>query len=128
VATVRIITFDLDDTLWDVRPALVRAEHDTRAWLAANVPDMAAQFDAHALHAVRNDLVAADPTIAHQLSRLRRDTYREAMIRTGYTPAEALRLADAAFAVFLSAATRSSRSPACPSCSPHSRSATCWAR
>lgn len=101
MATVRIITFDLDDTLWDVRPALVRAEHDTRAWLAANVPDMAAQFDAHALHGVRNDLVAADPTIAHQLSRLRRDTYREAMIRTGYTPADALRLADAAFAVFL---------------------------
>ncbi len=98
---LRIITFDLDDTLWDVRPALIRAEHDTRAWLAAQVPDMAARFDANALHGVRNDLVAADPTITHQLSRLRRDTYREAMIRTGYPAAEALRLADAAFKVFL---------------------------
>lgn len=99
--SLRIITFDLDDTLWDVRPALIRAEQDTRAWLAQHVPDMAAKFDAHALHAVRNELVAADPSIAHQLSRVRRDTYCEAMRRTGYSERDAGRLADAAFKVFL---------------------------
>ncbi len=97
----RVITFDLDDTLWDVRPALITAEHSTRAWLRQHAPDMFARFDSNALHAIRNELLANDPALAHQLSRMRRDTYYVALQRTGYRDDEAARIADAAFAVFL---------------------------
>ena len=97
----RVITFDLDDTLWDVRPALITAEHNTRAWLQQNAPDMCEHFDSCALHTIRNELVANDPTLAHQLSRMRRDTYYVALQRTGYRDREAAHIADAAFTVFL---------------------------
>ena len=35
---IRVITFDLDDTLWDVRPALIKAEAAQNEWLKANYP------------------------------------------------------------------------------------------
>ena len=30
---IKVITFDLDDTLWDNRPVITKAETDTRRWL-----------------------------------------------------------------------------------------------
>ena len=30
---INLITFDLDDTLWDVRPALIKAEQAQNVWL-----------------------------------------------------------------------------------------------
>ena len=97
----RVITFDLDDTLWDVRPALIAAERSASAWLQQHAPDMSARFDSNALHAIRHELVANDPALAHQLSRMRRDTYYVALQRTGYRDDDAARIANAAFAVFL---------------------------
>ena len=31
--TIEVITFDLDNTLWDVEPALIKAEDAQREWL-----------------------------------------------------------------------------------------------
>lgn len=102
----RVITFDLDDTLWDVRPALLHAEASTRAWLTANAPATAERFDAHAFATIRQELVADDPSLAHRISQLRRDVYARAFERTGHSRDEASRLADAAFAVFQHARNR----------------------
>ncbi|MDA0630486.1 MAG: HAD family hydrolase, partial [Proteobacteria bacterium] len=35
---IQCITFDLDDTLWDVRPALQKAEQAQNAWLDEHYP------------------------------------------------------------------------------------------
>jgi FMN phosphatase YigB (HAD superfamily) len=36
--TIRVITFDLDNTLWDVEPALLRAEEAQRRGCSNTVP------------------------------------------------------------------------------------------
>ena len=35
---IEVITFDLDDTLWDVRPALIKAEAAQNLWLETHYP------------------------------------------------------------------------------------------
>ena len=36
---IEVITFDLDDTLWDVRPALIKAEAAQNFWLDTHYPN-----------------------------------------------------------------------------------------
>ena len=35
---IKVITFDLDNTLWDVEPALLRAEEVQQDWLRRHRP------------------------------------------------------------------------------------------
>ncbi len=48
--TIELITFDLDDTLWDTAPVIVSAETVLREWLIANAPKVGA-LDASAFQA-----------------------------------------------------------------------------
>ena len=98
---IRAVTFDLDDTLWDVEPAIARAERDLRTWLDANCPEMAARFDRDALFRIRGDVIAETPRLQHDVSELRVRVLKVALLRTGHAEAEAERLARAGFEVFL---------------------------
>ncbi len=40
--TLQLITFDLDDTLWDTAPVIVSAEAILREWLAEHAPNLGA--------------------------------------------------------------------------------------
>ena len=41
---IKAITFDLDDTLWDVWPVVIRAEQLLHDWLAERYPGIPEQF------------------------------------------------------------------------------------
>lgn len=92
----RALSLDLDDTLWPVWPTIARAEVVLRDWLAQHAPATAAAFDTAALRALRDEVAAAHPHWAHDLSAIRRESIRHALRRTGEDPA----LADPAFEVF----------------------------
>lgn len=100
---LRLITFDLDDTLWDMRPVLVRAEATVAQWSAQHCPELAERFDRDALLDIRRELVARDPALRHDISTLRREATRVALERCGRPASEAARLAAECFAVFLDA-------------------------
>jgi putative hydrolase of the HAD superfamily len=100
-ARLRLITFDLDDTLWEVRPVLERAEAEVAEWLSRHCPEVTARFDSLALARRRQALLRQRPELAHHISALRREGLREALLECGYAAAEAARLADAAFEVFI---------------------------
>jgi putative hydrolase of the HAD superfamily len=68
----RLITFDLDDTLWPVAPVIIRAEHRMRDLLDAELPELNRRFDADAMAELRREVVAAEPEIAHRMSELRK--------------------------------------------------------
>lgn len=99
---IRAVTFDLDDTLWDVEPAIGRAERALRAWLDTHCPDMANRYDRDALFEVRGEIVAKAPRLRHDVSELRVQVLKTALLRTGYETREAERLARAGFEAFLS--------------------------
>lgn len=100
---LRLITFDLDDTLWELRPTLLRAEAELHAWMQANCPELPARFDRDALVALRVELIGERPELKHRISDLRRESMRLALLRCGREAAEASRLAEDAFQVFIAA-------------------------
>jgi putative hydrolase of the HAD superfamily len=103
--SIRLITFDLDDTLWDVAPVMHGAEAALRDWLAAEAPRLGPVPIEH-LWAIRARLLAADPMLRHRLSELRRRLLFHAMSEAGYPHDEATELAERGFQVFLAARHR----------------------
>lgn len=100
--SIQLVTFDLDDTLWDVAPVLHSAETALRAWLALHAPRLGAT-DIEQLSQIRAALVEAEPSLKHRISELRRRVLLIALHQVGYEQAQAAQLAEQAFQVFLSA-------------------------
>jgi putative hydrolase of the HAD superfamily len=99
----RLITFDLDDTLWDVRPVLVRAEQRVAQWMLQNCPEIPRRFAHRDLMNLRAQLLHERPALRHDVSALRREATRSALLACGYPEPRAARLADEAFAIFIEA-------------------------
>ncbi len=93
---VRLITIDLDDTLWPCGPVIQAAEDALHAWLAEQAPRLTARFDAQALRGHRQTLMAARPELAHDLTQVRLLSLRALLAELDYDIA----LADAAMDLF----------------------------
>jgi len=93
---VRLITVDLDDTLWPCAPVIHAAEAALYAWLATNTPRLTEVHDPLSLREHRRALMSARPEIAHDLTTIRLVALRTLMQAFGY-PAT---LADEAMALF----------------------------
>lgn len=100
--SIRLITFDLDDTFWEVAPVMHSAEAELREWLAANAAQLGPVPIEH-LWAIRKRLLTDDPGLRYRLSELRRRILLHALEDAGYAPAEARDLAEGGFQVFLAA-------------------------
>lgn len=105
MSSLRLITFDLDDTLWDVAPVMNNAEALLREWLASNAARLGPVPIEH-LWAIRTRLLDREPMLRHRLSELRRRILFHALLDAGYPQAEAESLAEAGFQVFLEARHR----------------------
>lgn len=100
--SLKLVTFDLDDTLWDVTPVMHNAEARLRDWLAREAPRLGPIPIEH-LWAIRARQLAAEPALKHRLSELRRRILLQALLEAGYPDAEAAHLAEGGFQVFLAA-------------------------
>jgi len=98
--TIKLITFDLDNTLWPVDQVIRRAEKISAAWLRDNHPDVSARFDLNALIAIRNQLAQESPSYLHNLTALRKAALTHAFLACGYSSKEAERSSGAAFRIF----------------------------
>ena len=84
---IRCITFDLDDTLWPVMPAIHRAEARFYDWLRANAPQVCERYTPEALVAARGAFIrSAPPAERHDLTRLRKRWLRGIAEETGACP------------------------------------------
>lgn len=68
----RLITLDLDDTLWPCVPVIQAAEEAFYAWLHRRAPRLADAHDPASLRRHRRELMQAMPEIAHDLGQVRR--------------------------------------------------------
>jgi len=66
---IRVIAFDLDDTLWNVAPVIERAELILAKWLEKKVPGYS--YEPSDLKPIRETLLNEDPTLAHRLTAFR---------------------------------------------------------
>jgi len=99
--SIRVITFDLDNTLWDVEPALLRAEEAQRRWLLDHRPGSMEHIGHDELWSVRKRLWQRHPELAHNITALRRLLLEELQRDAGYSDEEAREGAAAAFAAFI---------------------------
>jgi putative hydrolase of the HAD superfamily len=100
---IRVITFDLDDTLWDVRTVIGNAERAMRNRLEASAPGVLAVFDDGRGQLIRERVARERPEIAHDLSALRETVVHEALLEAGVSQGSARLIARDAFETFLAA-------------------------
>jgi len=93
---IKAITFDLDDTLWEVWPVVIRAEELLHDWLAARYPRISERFTPVELREMSEEVVAARPEIAHDRTLLRKEALWLAARRADYREFDV----EAAFEVF----------------------------
>ena len=101
VNRIKVIAFDLDDTLWHVDPVIIQAEKKLGAWLHENTRGF--QYDRNVMAELRPLVLKKDPSLAHRLTAFRHTLIERALIQSGYTAIEAKDIATQAMAVFLKA-------------------------
>lgn len=84
--TYRLLTLDLDDTLWPCQPTIDRAEERFHAWLEQRVPKLAAAYDLASLRRHRRELYQSRPDIAHDMTALRQVSLELLLPQFGYAP------------------------------------------
>lgn len=97
---IKILTFDLDNTLWDVDSIVLRADKAMRQWIRTEHADFAADFDFRELGRLRNEVMRERTDILHDLTQLRIEVFRRAFIEGGYSEPKALAASEGAFEVF----------------------------
>ena len=96
---IRAICFDLDNTLWDVWPVIMRAEKAMYDFLAERYPRTVANVTVEALREARSEVAEEHPQMAHDFTFLRQQALRNLAATHGYPDV----LVDEAFQVFIDA-------------------------
>jgi putative hydrolase of the HAD superfamily len=94
---VRLLTIDLDDTVWPCYSTIRKAEDALYAWLAASAPRLAEVHDQGSLRRHRKEVAQGNPAIAHDLTAVRHASLAALLGDLGYPIA----LADEGVALFL---------------------------
>jgi putative hydrolase of the HAD superfamily len=94
---IRAICFDLDNTLWEIEPVLLRAERILADWLHARYPRIPERVPAAEMLVLRAALLRDEPHQAHDLTYLRRETLVRAALASGYDRDAAAAIARQAF-------------------------------
>lgn len=97
---IRLVTFDLDDTLWHTAPVIARAEQSLQDWLLQRAPQLGL-MTLERLQQLRKRVLQRMPQIAHSVSEIRFQVLRLAYLDAGDTPEQAATLAEEAFQHFL---------------------------
>ena len=96
---IRAICFDLDNTLWDVWPVIMRAERAMYDYLTERYPKTVANLTIEALRDVRNEVAIEFPQMAHDFTFLRKQSLRKLAELHAYPDC----LVDESFEVFIRA-------------------------
>ena len=96
---LRAVAFDLDNTLWDVGPVIVRAEQRLHAWMREHCPRITERVSIEEMRAARERLARSEPHNAHDFTYLRITALAAHARECGYEE----ELAERAFQVFFAA-------------------------
>jgi 2-haloalkanoic acid dehalogenase type II len=95
---VRAVAFDLDNTLWDIEPVIVRAELRLQEWLREHCPRIPERLSVADMRAARELLAREEPHNAHDFTYLRITSLARHARECGYEEEVAERAFEAFFA------------------------------
>lgn len=101
--SIRLITLDLDDTLWPVDTVIARAEAIYYSFLREQEPALFDRLSSEDLRAYRLQQLKRHPELQHDISRWRRDSLTRQLCEEGLEEEAARKLSDQAFEIFLEA-------------------------
>ncbi len=86
--TIKCIAFDLDNTLWECDPLIIKAEQKFHLWLQSAYPQITDNFTEEALVAHRMNYIQARPELHYDLTSLRKSWMRQVAIEIGGVTAD----------------------------------------
>ena len=98
---ITTLSFDLDDTLWDPRPALIAADKAQWLAIAQRYPDLAERFTRDQIFVCRKQILANAPSIVGDVTALRIEVMYRLLLSLDIAPAEADESARMAFEAFM---------------------------
>lgn len=96
---LKLITFDLDDTLWDVRPTLINAEKKTREFIESKLGKL--EWGSwEEFKEIRKNLIKTDASYEYDVGKLRKKLLLMKIEEKLGATEEAKKLAENAFEIF----------------------------
>ena len=97
---IKLITLDLDDTLWPNKKVIVDAENAWLNFILTKFPNLIDEFSEESLSRVRVDLVEADPSLKNDLTKFRKEIIKETLLRSGVESVDAIYYSNESFNEF----------------------------
>ncbi|MGV2990394.1 5-amino-6-(5-phospho-D-ribitylamino)uracil phosphatase YigB [Vibrio sp. E150_011] len=91
--TIKAMTFDLDDTLYDNHPVIERVEQQAAHWLYSKHP-ISQQWDKARWHAFKIELLDAHPELKHDVTKWREQQIVQGLVHLGYDVPQAQQVAN----------------------------------
>jgi len=83
---IKVLSFDLDDTLWPCSPTIQRAEKLLYQWLSDHVPVITKHYDINQLREKRRLLLNHHTELAHDMTQLRIKSFEQLTQEFGLAP------------------------------------------
>ena len=96
---IKVVAFDLDDTLWYVDPVIIRAEQKLNDWLRGRVPGF--EYDLQKISQYRDQILSEEPGLGNRLTEFRSRVIQAALTHQGFDDSETI--AGEAIEIFLTA-------------------------
>ena len=74
MSKIQLITFDLDDTFWDIKSTIINAEMNSRQWSEDRIGEKIEWGTFEDFMKIRSELVKKDPSLEYDLGMLRKKT------------------------------------------------------
>ncbi len=100
---IKLVTFDLDNTLWENDSVIQRAEQACYHFLQQEAPELANRYSLKDLTSLRQKLMTQSPSLSAQVSKVRKLSMQQALESVGYSSAQIPHLVNQAFEVFFHA-------------------------
>ena len=97
---IKLITFDLDDTVWPNKKVILDAEKTLWSFLLSKVPSLKENFNEEEINKIRVNLVEKDETLKFDLTRFRKEVVKALLISHGLDNNEAIYYSNESFSEF----------------------------
>lgn len=97
---IKLLTFDLDNTLWAIDPVIIEAEKAMRSWVAEHVPEAVAHLEMDQLKHTYKHVLQQHPEVAHHPTNFRKKLLYQVFTNASLGHDHAHEMSEQAFAVF----------------------------
>ncbi|PTQ88374.1 HAD family hydrolase [Agitococcus lubricus] len=95
---IKLLTFDLDNTLWSVDPIIARAENAMMEWIYQNQPALRFKVSIVQFEQYKQKISSENPDIRHDLTQLRLKTLKQVL--DGHVQGDVNEIVKKAYEVF----------------------------